>query len=118
MLCGCDAQSCSRSYHLQFPLSLLENVNADEREQDLGYQYRVIRAIRPDMEFHTQDKGQRQLHDPIHKKVDACWCPCIARSIEGLHNDLTVGPIDELAFSAQPNPITADGEKLWLIADR
>src|SRR5579864_378281 len=84
-------------YHLQLPFSFPENVNADERQQDLGHQDRVIGAVRADLEFHAQNECQRQLHDPVHKKVDPRWRPCIARSVEGLHNHLTIGPQDVTA---------------------
>src|SRR4051812_16259297 len=94
MHCGCAARSCSRSYHLQLPLSLFENVNADNREEDFGHQDRVVSAIRPDMELYTQHECQRLLEDPVPKKVDPRWRPCIARSVEGLHNHFSVGPKD------------------------
>src|ERR1041385_2204973 len=116
MRCGCDGRSFSRSYHLQLPLSLLENINADEREQDLGHQDRVICAVRADMQFHAQDECQRQLHHPVHKEVDPCWRPCIARAVEGLHNPLTLTPQD-VATADDPQTACAVADHLRVIAE-
>src|SRR5579864_772402 len=103
-------------YHLQLPLSLFENVNADERQQDLGHQDRIIGAVRADLEFHAQNECQRQLHDPVHKEVDPRWRPCIARSVEGLHNHLAVGPQDvTTAYDTQTACAVAD--HLWVAAE-
>src|SRR5690242_7924339 len=104
------------SYYLQLPLSLFENVNANEREQDFGHEDRVIGAIRPDAKFHAQQECEWQLHYPVHKKVDPRWRPCIARSVESLHNHLAVGPQD-VATADDPQTACAVADHLRVAAE-
>src|SRR5450830_725724 len=72
---------------LLLPLPPSKEHTAGHRERRECNRDRKKDAARPEAETHRQKIGKRDLPEPKHEEVDHRGRPCVARAVEGLHED-------------------------------